>query len=228
MVGCWGRSWIKKKLMFRRNGCNIVCSLIKLWFQWKILPFNPMYFSHTTHRWHRALNSPGSQHFPCSSTGSLLHPWGRLVLRVAQVFSAHPSSSSHLETHCERRLVKGALDKDGGCFWFGEMNRQGFFQHLSISQIEHTDEWPALETSTVIYSNTVIFPLCCLREAGPRWYLLNNYPFSQGQRSLQLLHRGAGGHLWRLLRSCALPPGADRAHRNCFVSCPHLREGQLY
>lgn len=53
--------------------------------------------------------------------------------------------------------------------------------------------------SAVICTNTVIFPRCCLREAGPRCYLLNNYPVSQGQSSPQLLHRGPGGRLRRLL-----------------------------
>lgn len=85
--------------------------------------------------------------------------------------------------------------------------------------------------STIIYTNTVIFPQCCLREAGLRCYLLNNYPTSQGQSSLQLLHREPGGHLWWFLRAVlchwqltehiemAAPHAPTSKEDNCIKGC---------
>lgn len=146
-VRCRGATWKRQKLLFRRNGGTVVCFLIKLWLQWKILsPFNLLYFFHTTHLWHRAPHSPGSWHPLCLAQGPCFSPGAGLTPRLPRCLLPIRGPPAAWEPAAERGLVRGALGKDGGCFWLGEMSRQGFSQHLPINQIEHTDWWPALET----------------------------------------------------------------------------------
>lgn len=159
--------------------------------------FIPLYFFHTAHLWHGAPHSLGSWYPPHPSAGSLLQLWGRLVPRVAQLSSAHPWSNSLLET-AETGLVWIKTEAVSGWEKLIDKASPSTCQSIKLNTQTSGQPW---KPSTVIYTNTVIFPRCCLREADPRCYLLNNYPISQGRSSLQLLHWGPGGLLWRLLRA---------------------------
>lgn len=86
--------------------------------------------------------------------------------------------------------MKASLGKSWGSFWSREMSRQASPSTCqSITSSARTSGQPC-KHSAVIYTNTVMFPWCSWREAGPRCYLLNNYPVSQGQSSLQLCTKG--------------------------------------
>lgn len=190
------------------------CLLSKLTPVKNSQPFHSSFF-HSSHLWHRAWAQsspqPSSHLTPCPSIPA--SALGQVVPRVTQ---------------CPPLLHQKPADPAGE-LWIkaeaasGWRNEQTKLVPAPANQSNpgQTSGQP-WKPSTVTHTNRVISPWCCLREAGPRCYLLNNFPISQGQSSLQLLHRGLGGHLWWVLRVSL---------------CPHswqgtltllLQEGQLH
>lgn len=222
LVRCWGRTWKRSKLTFRRYGCTIVCFLIKLLTLLKNShPFHPLVLFFTP------LTS-GMELLAAHTADTMLGPcfgpqagWSTGLLRCLLTISVLADT---WRPAAERGLVRVTPNKDRGCFWLEEMSRQGFlpapanqsnWTHRPVASPENTQPsftLTQLSFPDVVWEKQVPDVTCLVIIPFPK----DKAPCSSGTKGQADTYGGSSelrfaiGSCWSTLKGCA--------------SYPHLQE----